>query len=260
VGSFYDALAVSARVLLVEPNRLLRRGIRAELSGKGAEVVAEAATAEEAIAATTEHEPDVVVLNVKLPDRPAAEVCGVIAARFPRTVIVVLADHDDQQAVNAAIEAGARAYLLTDADDLDLAAAVKRALAGERVIDPRAAAALLDAKSRSDEPQLTSQELKVLRLVAEGLTNPEIGSRLYLSRHTVKEYLSHAMRKLDAANRIDAVRKATARGLIAGVSGPSREHAGETLVYNESGSPARSSDLKVPPVKLDRLREAPKRP
>jgi DNA-binding NarL/FixJ family response regulator len=251
---------VNARVLLVEPNRLLRRGIHAELSGNGAEVVAEATTAEEAIAATAEHEPDVVVLNSKLPDRPAAEVCSLIAARFPQTVIVVLADHDDQRAVNAAIEAGARAYLLTDADDLDLALAVKRALAGESVIDPRAAAALLDAKARSDDPQLTSQELKVLRLVAEGLTNPEIGSRLYLSRHTVKEYLSHAMRKLEAANRIEAVRKATARGLIAGPSAPPREHVGETLVYNESGSPASDSDLKVPPLKVDQLRATPKQP
>ena len=90
-------------------------------------------------------------------------------------------------------------------------------------------------------------------LAAEGLTNPEIGSRLYLSRHTVKEYLSHAMRKLDAANRIDAVRKATALGLIAGVPSPAREQVAETLVYNESDSPARSSDLKVPPLKLDQL-------
>jgi DNA-binding NarL/FixJ family response regulator len=243
---------VSVRVLLVEPNRLLRRGIHAELSGNDAEVVAEAATGREAIEAAAEHDPDVVVLNSKLPDRPAAEVCSELAARSPRAAVIVLAEPDDHQDVNAAIEAGARAYLLNDAVDLDLSAAVRRVLAGESVIDPRAAAALRDAQH---EPRLTSQELKVLRLVAEGLTNPEIGSRLYLSRHTVKEYLSHAMRKLEATNRIDAVRKATALGLIAGAS----PTVAETLVYNESGSPARSSDLKVPPLKLEQLQAAPKR-
>lgn len=244
---------MSVRVLLVEPNRLLRRGIHAELSGNGAEVVAEAGTAREALAAAAQHQPDVVVLNFKLPDQPAAEVCRALATESPRTAIIVLAGHDDQEAVNEAIQAGARAYLLNDTDDLDLGAAVQRVLAGESVIDPRAAAALVDAQLRADEPKLTSQELKVLRLAAEGLTNPEIGSRLYLSRHTVKEYLSHAMRKLEAANRIEAVRKATALGLIAGVSPPARERAGETLVYNESGTPARSSDLKVAPLKLDQL-------
>ena len=89
----------------------------------------------------------------------------------------------------------------------------------------------------------------MLRLVAEGLTNPEIGSRLYLSRHTVKEYLSHAMRKLEANNRIEAVRKATELGLIAGVA---RSTTG--LAYNRTGEPARSSDLKVTPLKIDQLR------
>jgi DNA-binding CsgD family transcriptional regulator len=118
----------------------------------------------------------------------------------------------------------------------------------------------LSAERRARERMHEAIVDEVLRLVAEGLTNPEIGSRLYLSRHTVKEYLSHAMRKLDAANRIDAVRRATALGLIAGVSPPAREHGGETLVYNESGSPVGSSDLKVPPLKLDQLQAAPKRP
>ena len=109
---------------------------------------------------------------------------------------------------------------------------------------------------RPGKPKLSAQELKVLRLVAEGLTNPEIGTRLYLSRHTVKEYVSHAMRKLDATNRIEAVRKATALGLIEGTAPPSTgegRQIRETLVYNDSGAPARSSDLKVTPLKIDKL-------
>jgi len=113
---------------------------------------------------------------------------------------------------------------------------VVREVAGESVIDPRAAAALIDSRRTTGEPRLSKQELKVLRLVAEGLTNPEIGSRLYLSRHTVKEYLSHAMRKLEVSNRIEAVRKATELGLIEGAA-PSP--AG--LPYNRLGEPKPAS-------------------
>jgi DNA-binding CsgD family transcriptional regulator len=122
------------------------------------------------------------------------------------------------------------------------------------VIDPRVAAVLIDAR-RTEEPKLSGQELSVVRLVAEGLTNPEVGERLHLSRHTVKEYLSHAMRKLDAGNRIEAVRKAAALGLIDGV-GPSPADpvsSPDTVVYNDEGGPILSSELKVTPFKVDKL-------
>lgn len=248
--------SVSARVLLVEPNRIVRQGIRAELSQNGAELIVEATTATEAITAAGLHHPDVILLDFKLPDGPVTDVCEALTESHPSTPIIVLAEHGDESAVTAVIESGARAYLLKDADDLDLGEAVRRVLAGESVIDPRVAAALVDSRLRTDAPRLTGQELKVLRLVGEGLTNPEIGERLFLSRHTVKEYLSHAMRKLEVANRIEAVRKATELGLIEGVA----RHASGTLVYNEAGAPVRSSDLKVEPLKLDQLQKTPKRP
>jgi DNA-binding NarL/FixJ family response regulator len=240
---------VSARVLLVEPNRIVRAGIRAELSRNGAEVVAEAANGAEAIAAAGTNAHDVVLLDFQLPDAPASEICETLTARLPETPIIVLAERGRETEIDAAIECGARAYVLKDDENLNLGAVVERVLAGESVIDPRAAAALIDTRRTTDEAKLSRQELKVLRLVAEGLTNPEIGRRLYLSRHTVKEYLSHAMRKLEVSNRIEAVRKATELGLIEGAPPPAR-----TLAYNRTGEPARSADLKVTPLKIDELR------
>jgi DNA-binding NarL/FixJ family response regulator len=255
-GGIYHP-CVSTRVLVVGPNRMLREGIRAELSRNGAEVVAEAVTGAEAIAAADEHRPDVVVLDFKVPDASGPEICETLTERFPSTPIIVLSEHGDEASVAAAVESGARAYLLKDADDLDLSGAVERVLAGESVIDPRAAAALIDSRRGAGDATLSRQELKVLRLVAEGLTNPEIGTRLYLSRHTVKEYLSHAMRKLEVGNRIEAVRRATELGLIEGVARSATDaptHAEESVAYNESGERPRGSDLKVTPLKIDQLR------
>jgi DNA-binding CsgD family transcriptional regulator len=109
-----------------------------------------------------------------------------------------------------------------------------------------------------EQPRLTEQELKVLGLAADGLTNPEIGARLGLSRHTVKEYLSHAMRKLDAANRIEAVRKASRLGLLEGSGARARDRRSEgewKLTYDRGEDPVETSDLKLAPIKIGRLRE-----
>ncbi|MFL5944994.1 MAG: response regulator transcription factor [Gaiellaceae bacterium] len=244
-GGLYD-LGVPARVLVVESNRMVREGIRAQLSGAGAEIVAEAVGGREAIVAAQEHEPDVVILDFNLPDAP--DVCDALKA----STHVIALGNDNSAA--GALESGARAYLLKDADDLDLGGALQRVMAGESVVAPEAAAALIESR---EKPKLSRQEIKVLRLVAEGLTNPQIGKRLYLSRHTVKEYLSHAMRKLEVTNRIEAVRRATELGLVEGVgqnssNAPSSKET--TLAYNTTGEPARSSDLKVTPLKLDQLR------
>jgi DNA-binding NarL/FixJ family response regulator len=245
-----------ATVLVVEPSKLVRQGIRSALTAHGAtRVVAEVASGADAIASAARHRPRVVLLDADLPDRSCANVCTAILGDHPGAAVIVLASTNHEAAVRAAIEAGARAYLLKDSDELDLARTIDRVLTGERVVDPAAAAAILEGRP-SGQPRLTTQELNVLRLVAEGLTNPEIGERLYLSRHTVKEYVSHAMRKLEATNRVEAVRKAGALGLIEGVAPAvqqDREPPRSTLVYNESGRPARTSELKVPPLKLDRL-------
>jgi DNA-binding NarL/FixJ family response regulator len=247
---------VNARVLLVGEDRYVRRGIRTELEADGA-IVVEAATPSDAITAAAEDSPDVVLLDLARGDSSGPDICARLLARHPAAAVIVLTLDADDTSVQAAVAAGARGYLLRDSDDLNLPRAIERVLAGETLIDSRAAAAALASRERADGQRLTAQELNVLRLAAEGLTNPEIGARLYLSRHTVKDYLSHAMRKLDAANRIDAVRRATALGLIDGVESPRSKEASDpprrTLVYNESDAPVRASDVKVTPLKIDRL-------
>lgn len=251
-----EKMHAAARVLVVEPSKIVRQGIRSELVANGARVVAEAATGEAAIAAAATHHPEVVLIDSQLPDRSCTDVCAAILGEHAAAAIIVLSRSNSEASVRAALDAGARAFVLEDSAELDLPRTIERVLAGERVVDPAAAATLLDSPA-GDQPRLTTQELNVLRLVAEGLTNPEIGERLYLSRHTVKEYVSHAMHKLEATNRVEAVRKAVELGLIE-VAGPAerREQAQQrrTLVYNESGTRVRASELKVPPLKLDQLR------
>jgi DNA-binding NarL/FixJ family response regulator len=190
---------MTVRVLVADGYPVVRAGIRQFLRARDVAVVGEAATAAEATSAAKRLRPDVVVLDAALVD----------ACRQIRAAVVVLSTAVAPELVAAAAEAGAAAYLVKDLEAADLLDAVRRVAAGERLVDPRAGAAVLQAGAA-----LSSQELRVLRLVAEGFTNREIGSRLYLSRHTVKEYLSHAMRKLGVDSRVSAVVEAERRGLL----------------------------------------------
>ena len=252
---------LTAQVLVVASKKLVREGIRFELSKQRGLEVIETSSGLDAIEVASQSSPELILLELELADRPGAEVCAALVDRHPSRPVIVISARRDEATVRAALDAGARGYLLHDDEDLDLVRAVERALAGERVLAPRIAGLLLDGEGA--KPKLSAQELKVLRLVAEGLTNPEIGARLYLSRHTVKEYVSHAMRKLDATNRIEAVRTATALGLIDGPSpsggGSNRQEVRETLVYNDTGAPVADSELRVTPLKIDRLETQPGR-
>jgi two-component system response regulator DevR len=250
---------MTARVLVVASQKLVREGIRAELSRQRGFEVVEAANGLDAIAEAAESSPDLVLLEFELADRPGPEICAALVERHPNLRVILVSARRDEASVRAALDAGARGYLLEDDEDIDLVRAVQRCLAGERVLDPQVATVLLDGDG-AGKPKLSAQELKVLRLVAEGLTNPEIGARLYLSRHTVKEYVSHAMRKLEATNRIEAVRAATALGLIEGMAPPplgEQRQTRETLVYNDSEEPVLDSELRVTPLKIDKLEARP---
>jgi two-component system, NarL family, response regulator DevR len=223
------------RVLVVDDHRIVRDWVRATLPEDEFVVTGEAATANDGIRAAERQRPDVVVLDLGLPDRSGTTVCAAVRDALPDTSIVILSSYGDDASVHAAISAGADAYLLKDAEDLDLVDTVRKVRAGESVIDPRAAASLFrDIRSPKwdDEPRLTEQEVNIVQLVAQGLTNPEIGARLFLSRHTVKEYLSRAMRKLGVSTRVEAVLEATRRGLLEPQGG-----GGAVLARRRAGKP-----------------------
>jgi len=205
-------------VLLVDQYPAVREGVRAWLAETEFDVVGDVATADEAIEAASRLSPDVVVLDPSLSEADGVALCAAILEQVPDAAIVVYSGYCDEETVVAAADAGARAYLLKDAPKPDLAHVLRRVAVGERFVDPRVAAALFRAQGRAARPRLTEQELCVIRLAAQGLTNREIGARLYLSRHTVKEYLSHAMRKLGAESRVAAVMEAGRRGLLGPVS------------------------------------------
>jgi DNA-binding NarL/FixJ family response regulator len=202
------------RVLVVDDHRLMRDGIRAQLPFPEFEIVAEAGTGQDALSLATRHRPDVVLLDLGLPDAEGADVCGALVQRLPGMPVIVLSARCDRDAVISATDAGALAYLLKSTEDLDLPGAIRTVLAGESVLDPRAARLILTRQQTPERAMLTPQELNVVLLVAEGLTNREIGDRLSVSPHTAKEYLSSAMRKLGETTRVGVVMHAARDGLL----------------------------------------------
>jgi DNA-binding NarL/FixJ family response regulator len=204
--------AVTARVLVVDDYAVVRAGLRQFLQAPGVTVVGDAATGEAAVSAAAKLRPDVVLLDATLPDMPVPTVCEQIGERVPEAAVAVLSSSLEPELVAAAADAGAAAFLVKDLEAADLLDAVRRVAAGERVVDPRAGAAAFSA--HGSRALLSSQELNVLILAAQGHTNREIGNRLFLSRHTAKEYLSNAMRKLGVDSRVAAVVEASRRGLL----------------------------------------------
>jgi len=213
-----DSSKRPVRVLLVDDHRVFRDGLRYDLSTEDFEIVAEVATGKAAVVEAARHQPDVVMLDLSLPDVSGAIVCAEVLEHAPHTTVIVLSAFSEERTVRAVLAAGARAYLLKDRQDINLPETIRRVLAGESIVDPRAAAVLLRSLSRPEPepPKLSNQEVRILRLAAHGLTNRDIGLRLGLSRHTVKEYLSNAMRKLNVTSRVQAVLEVSRYGLLDG--------------------------------------------
>jgi two-component system, NarL family, response regulator DevR len=202
-------------VLVVDPSRIVREWLGFRLGLAGFRAV-EAAGGAAALAIGRDAALAAAVLEVDLPDADGVDVCAALRQRRPGLVLCVLTTRRDDDVVARAVAAGARGYLLKDAEDLDVPLAIRALLRGEPAIDPRAASALVRAVGprAGGATRLSQQELQVLRLAARGLTNAEIGRQLHLSRHTVKEYLSNAMRKLGVRSRVEAALEASRQGLL----------------------------------------------
>lgn len=185
----------------------------------GVNVVGEAATGSEILRVVKETEPDVVVLDIRMPEMDGLEAARQIRAHAPETQVVMLTAYDDRHFVVEAVRAGARGYVLKTRDAEHLVQAVRLAAAGNMVIDPELVVALAEELSTAKERDqtvftLTQREMEVLQLLAFGYTNRDIGRRLYISPDTVKTHLEHIYQKLGASDRTAAVAEAMRRQLI----------------------------------------------
>jgi two-component system response regulator DevR len=200
------------RLLVVDDHEVVRQGLVSLLERREHfQVVAEAGTAAEAVEMTRKFEPDLVVMDVRLPDGSGIEACREIRAEFPGTRVVILTSYPDEEAVLSAIIAGASGYLLKQIRGRDLVSALESVGRGESLLDPAVTEKVLDRVRRiatgtyTDElAQLTQQEQKILLLVAEGKTNKEIAAEVFLSDKTVKNYVSSILSKLNLERRAQA--------------------------------------------------------
>jgi DNA-binding NarL/FixJ family response regulator len=200
-------------VLLVDDHPVVREGLRGMLAAEDdLAVVAEAGGAAEAVAAVRAHEPDVVLMDLRMPGGDGVEATVRVLAQRPETRVVVLTTYDTDFDILRAVEAGAAGYLLKDASRAELAQAVRAAARGETVLAPSVAAKLV---SRMRSPvELSRREIEVLRLVARGRTNAEIGRELLISEATVKTHLLRTFGKLEVSDRTAAVTAALERGIL----------------------------------------------
>jgi DNA-binding NarL/FixJ family response regulator len=204
-----DNQGVTIRVFLLDDHEVVRRGLRELLEAEGdIEVVGEAGTAEEALGRIPPTKPDVAVLDVRLPDGDGVEVCRAIRSSHPEVACLMLTSFADDEALMSAIMAGAAGYVLKQVKGSDLVEGVRRVGRGESLLDPAVTRRLFDrlrTQPADDElSALTDQERRILELISEGLTNRQIGERMYLAEKTVKNYVSNLLAKLGMSRRTEA--------------------------------------------------------
>jgi two-component system response regulator DevR len=200
---------MTTRVFLLDDHEIVRRGLRELLDSENdLEVVGEAGNAEEAYQRIPAAHVDVAVLDVRLPDGNGVEVCREIRSRHPEVQCLMLTSFADDEALFSAIMAGAAGYLLKQIRGPDLIDGIRRVGRGESLLDPAVTARVLErlrtAPAAEELSALTDQERKILDLVAEGLTNRQIGERIYLAEKTVKNYVSNMLTKLGMSRRTEA--------------------------------------------------------
>jgi two-component system response regulator NreC len=207
------------RVVIIDDHPIVRAGIRLLLDAEdGIEVVAEGATADEAVRAARLEQPDVVLLDVVMPGESGIEATPKVLAAAPNARVLILSMQDDPSYVRQAFAAGAHGYVLKEAADVEVVQAVRQVAEGARYVHPalgaKLATAAVDAATERVSDPLSKREHDVLRLLALGHTNQEIAERLYISVRTAETHRAHIMRKLGLATRAELVRYALAHGLL----------------------------------------------
>jgi len=198
------------RVFLTDDHEVVRRGVGALLSAEDdIEIVGEAGTAEQALARIPAVRPDVAVLDVRLPDGDGVTVCREIRSKVPEVACLMLTSFDDESALFDAVMAGAAGYVLKQIHGSDLVGAVRTVASGQSLLDPESTTRMLsrlrDRQKRVDPlAALSHQERQILELIGEGLTNRQIGARMFLAEKTVKNYVSSLFTKLNMSRRTQA--------------------------------------------------------
>ncbi|MGD9144455.1 MAG: response regulator transcription factor [Anaerolineae bacterium] len=213
------------RVLLVDDQRLMREGLRILLElESGLDIVGEAADGHAALEAYADLQPDVVLMDVRMPGMDGVEATWRLRERWPEARIIILTTFDDDEYVFEGLRAGARGYLLKDVSGHDLAEAVRTVAAGGALIEPSVARKVVAEFARMAPPArvsdtglpepLSDREREILKLLAQGLSNREIADRLSLAQGTVKNYVTTILQKLGARDRTQAALRARELGLI----------------------------------------------
>jgi NarL family two-component system response regulator LiaR len=208
-------------VLLVDDHNVVRMGLAAYFGTLADfKVIGEAGSGAEAVRLVEAHAPDVVLMDLLMPGMDGVEATRQIKKRSPRTQVIVLTSHHDDEHIFPAIRAGALSYLLKDIDPDDLADAVRQANAGEAVLNPRVAARMIQEMQGVREEkinpftELTDREMEVLRLIAGGQSNQEIAEKLVISEKTVKSHVSNLLSKLHLSDRTQAAVYAWREGIV----------------------------------------------
>jgi DNA-binding NarL/FixJ family response regulator len=213
------------RVLVVDDHAVVRSGLRLLLDAEpDIEAVGEAPNADRAVFEAIALKPDVVLMDLVMPEKGGVEGMPAVLTAVPTTKVLVLSMQDEPRYVRAAFAAGASGYVLKEAADTELVTAIREVANGGRYVHPTLGARLLDAEAserrRAQEDPLSEREREVLRLLALGQTNQEIAAMLFISVRTAETHRAHIMQKLQLSNRADLVRYALAHGLLAGGETP----------------------------------------
>ncbi len=212
---------MSIRVLLADDHRMLREGLRRSLTEEGFDVVGEADNGEQAVRLVAELEPDIVLMDVSMPEMDGVEATRLIRESDSPSRVLMLTMHADKEVLAEAIRAGASGYLVKDCSTEEITDALRMAANGDTALSPHLAATMLDEVRRleapdpaDDEQLITKREEEVLQRIADGCSTSEVASQLFISQKTVKNHLASIYQKLDARDRTQAVLQAVRMGIV----------------------------------------------